>query len=61
SEAVEAFKQAIRINPDYADAHLGLGVTYFIVGNNGSALEEYRILKELDRDLANKLFNMIYE
>jgi len=36
-------------------------VTYFIVGNNDSALEEYRILKELDRDLANKLFNMIYE
>ena len=27
-EAIEAYKQAIRINPDYADAHSNLGLTY---------------------------------
>jgi len=31
------------------------------LGDRGSAIEEYRILKELNKELANKLFNLIYE
>jgi len=58
-DAVEAFKQAIRIKPDYADAHYSLGIAYFLTGDKGSALEEYNILKTLDMDKANKLFNLI--
>lgn len=61
TEAGEAFKQAIRIKPDYAEAHYGLGCTYWILGDRGSALDEYKILKTLDDDKANKLFNLIYE
>ena len=60
-EEIEAYKQAIRIKPDYADAHFILGVTYLQIGDKGSALEEYKILKTLDAELANKLFNLIYE
>ena len=60
-EAVEASKQAIRIKPDYAEAHCNLGVAYLSLGDSGSALKEYKILKDLDRDLANWLFNLIYE
>ena len=60
-EAIESYKQAIRINPDYAKAHFVLGATYLIIGDKGSALEEYKILKTLDAELANKLFNLIYE
>ncbi|BCW92371.1 MAG: hypothetical protein KatS3mg007_0265 [Thermoanaerobaculum sp.] len=60
-EAVEAFKQAIRIRPDYAEAHLGLGVSYLVLGEKGAALDEYKILKTLNAELANKLFNMIYQ
>ena len=60
-EAIEAFKQAIRIKPDYAAAHLCLGFTYLLVGDKGSALNEYKILKTLDDDLANELFNQIYK
>jgi len=37
-----------------------LGGTYFIIGDKNSALNEYKILKELDIDLANKLFDLIY-
>jgi len=59
-EAIEAYKQAIRIKPDDAKAHAGLGVIYLILNDRGSALEEYRILKDLNPELANKLFNLIY-
>jgi len=60
-EEIEAFKQAIRIKPDYAEAHCILGVTYLMTGDKGSALEEYKILKTVNAELANKLFNMIYK
>ena len=60
-EAIKACKQAIRIKPDDADAHLGLGVAYFILDDRDSALEEYRILKDLNPELSNQLFDLIYK
>jgi tetratricopeptide (TPR) repeat protein len=60
-EAIVSYKQAIRIKPIFPEAYLNLGMTYLRTGDRGSALEEYRLLKELDRELANKLFNLIYE
>ena len=60
-DEIESFKQAIRIRPDYAKAHFNLGITYLQIGDKGSALEEYKILKTLDTELANKLFNLIYK
>jgi len=59
--AIEAFKQAIRINPDDAGSHCALGFTYLYVGDINSALNEYKILKELDIDKANRLFDRIYK
>jgi len=58
-EAIAAFKEAIRIKPDYAKAYYDLGVTYLQLGDKGSAMEQYKILKNLNADLANQLFNMI--
>ena len=58
-EAVDAFKQAIRIKPDYAGAHYNLGFAYVILKDKDSALDEYKILKDLDKEMANKLFNII--
>jgi len=60
TEEIEAYKQAIRIKPDDAKAHYGLGVAYLIIGDRGSALNEYKILKNLDNNLSNRLFNLIY-
>ncbi|MBU0701915.1 tetratricopeptide repeat protein [bacterium] len=60
-EAIEAYKQAIRIKPDFALAHCNLGLTYLHLGDSGSALDEYKILKNIDTDLANKLFNLIHK
>src|SRR6266571_721923 len=59
-EAVAAYQQAIRLKPDYADAHLNLGVAYLILGDRDLALEEYKILRTLDQNLADDLFSFIF-
>jgi tetratricopeptide (TPR) repeat protein len=60
-EAKEALKQAIKINPDFAEAHYTLGTLYLIQNDRASAFEEYKILRDLDQGLADKLFNQIYD
>lgn len=58
---IQRLQEAIRIKPDFAEAHCSLGVAYYGVGDRGSAMDEYKILKDLNKDLANKLFNLIYQ
>jgi len=60
NEAIEAYKQAIYLNPDDAYAHYGLGLAYLRTKDTGSALQEYKILKGLDAEKANQLFDLIY-
>ena len=60
TDAIEVCKQALRIDPDNVDAHLSLGLIYLKSGDRNSALNEYKILKELDIDKANELFDLIY-
>jgi tetratricopeptide (TPR) repeat protein len=60
-EAIVSYKQAIRLKPSLAEAHLNLGMSYLRLGDKGSAIEEYKVLKGLDKELANRLFNLIYE
>lgn len=45
--------------PDFAEAHLFLGLSYLRTRDKDLASEEYRILKNLNKDLANKLLNVI--
>ena len=61
TKAIKAFKRTIRIKPDLTLAHYHLGLTYLTVGNKRSALEEYKILKDLDDGLASKLFGAIHK
>ncbi len=60
-EAIISYKQAIRLKPSLAEAHLNLGMSYLKLGDRGSAMEEYKILRGLNQELANELFNLIYE
>jgi tetratricopeptide (TPR) repeat protein len=60
-EAIVSYKQAIRLKPSLAEAHLNLGMSYLRLGDRGSAIEEYKILRGLNQELANRLFNLIYE
>ena len=54
-----AFKQAIRLKPNYADAHYFLGLAYLLIDDKGSALEEYKTLKKLDPKNVDELLNLI--
>ena len=58
-EAVAAFQQATRLQPKDAQAHYNLGVTYLMLGDQGSAREEYKMLKPLDQDLATALLRSL--
>lgn len=54
-EAIDAFKKAIKTKPDYVRAHYNLGLTYLFLNNSNAALEEYRILKDIDPQKADEL------
>ena len=41
-EAIESYRQAIRINPDDAEAHYNLGHAYERSGMDKEAIESYR-------------------
>jgi len=58
-EAVQAFKQAVAISPNSAEAHLGLGRAYLQLQDRQSAIEEYNILRGLDEQAAKKLLRLI--
>ncbi|HHT9129996.1 MAG TPA: hypothetical protein ACFYEC_03925 [Candidatus Brocadiaceae bacterium] len=49
----------MRVKPDDVDAYFRLGLVYLMLNDKGSALYEYKILKDLDKDLAAKLFKRI--
>ena len=59
-ESIREYQQAIKLKPDYALAHYNLGSAYLDISNSGAALEEYKILKNLDSKKADDLFNQIY-
>ena len=57
-EAIEAFKQAIRINPDDADAHNNLGVVYHKLGMHKEAIEAYKEAIRINPDHADAHYNL---
>ncbi len=58
-EAVEAYWQAIRLKPDYGDAHFNLALNYFRMGEKDSAFNECQILKNRNHSGANELFKLV--
>ena len=60
-EAIEALKESIRNNPDSVEAHLNLGIACITIEDKKAALQQYKILKTLDIEQANKLFDRIYK
>ncbi len=60
-QAIVFLKQALAINPDNAGAHYLLGMTFRRIDDMKAALDEYKILKELDPVLADALFKSIYK
>ena len=48
-------RKAINLKPDFAEARFSLGLAYWMIGDRVSALEELRILKMNNPDLASTL------
>lgn len=61
NDAVTAYRRAVSIKPDYAVAHYGLGLAYLDLDDRNSALGEYEVLKNLNKPLADKLYELIYK
>ena len=57
--AEEELKEAVRLAPEYAEAHHILGLQYINSGNREGALAQYRTLSDLDEKLAEELNGFI--
>jgi len=55
NEAMESFRQSIRLKPDFGRAYYNLGRTLMAMGNRDAALEQYTILTNIDPDWAERL------
>jgi Tfp pilus assembly protein PilF len=57
-EAIIEFEEAIRLDPDHADAHLKLGTAYHKQGKLEEAIAAYKKVVELDPDSATAHSNL---
>ena len=58
-QASEHFQEAIRLAPEFADAHYRLGLAYVRLGNIRAARREHAFLRALGDDRANLLGHLV--
>jgi len=61
SEAEHMIREAIRLDPNLAEAHYLLGKIYLALKRKGSAIEQYKKLQSLDARLSSKLYREIFK
>jgi tetratricopeptide (TPR) repeat protein len=59
-EEIAAYREAIRADPDFAPAHYAIGAAMLQKGDRSGALDQFKILRGLDSEMADNLFNRIY-
>ena len=57
-EAIAAYREAIRLQPDYADAHTNLGIALHAQGKLEEAIAAYRTAIRLQPDDARPTYNL---
>jgi len=57
-DEIESYKQAIRINPDYAEAHGALGIAYGSLGRYEDAVESLKQAIRINPDLAEAHYSL---
>ena len=57
-DEIEAYKQALRIEPDYAEVQSNLGVVYGSLGRYQDAIESFKQAIRIEPDLANAHYNL---
>ena len=60
-QALAAYKQAMKLHVDDPHVRYQIALAYLKMGDRNSALEEHKILKSLDEELANELLGHINE
>ena len=58
-EAITAYKQSMVQNVKDPRVHYQLALAYLEMGDKDSAMDEYKILKGMDEELANQLLGII--
>jgi tetratricopeptide (TPR) repeat protein len=59
SEAIESYKEVIKLRPNLAQAYFNLALTYVAINDKPAAMAQYETLKGLDADLAKQLYDAI--
>jgi tetratricopeptide (TPR) repeat protein len=59
SEAIESYKEVIKLRPKLAQAYFNLGLTYFAINDKTQAMVQYEALKGLDESMAKQLYDAI--
>ena len=54
-----AYRHAVSLDPNNGQARCRLGKAYLKMGNKDLALEEYEVVKTLDEELADALYELI--
>jgi tetratricopeptide (TPR) repeat protein len=57
--AIDTFRKAAEIGPNDPTAHFNLGIAYFLSGDKSAAFEEYVTLKDIDKERADILRDII--
>ena len=60
NEAIEAYKEAIRIEPDDPDFYYNLGVSYIRLGNHNEAIKAFKQTVRIKPDDAKAILNLGY-
>jgi Flp pilus assembly protein TadD len=58
-DALAALKETIRLKPTYAQAHYSLGLVYASLKDRDGFTREFAVLKKLDPNLAERLYNAV--
>ena len=58
NEAIEAFKKAISIKPDYAEAHNNMGIVYYKHGETEAAISAYQNAINTNPNYAEAYYNI---
>jgi len=58
--AVDTFKKVVDLDPSNPMAHFNLSIAYFLNGETNAAFIEYVNVKNLDRELAGRLMDLLY-
>ena len=58
-DTVAALKKAVELKPKFAEARFNLGLVYHALGKKDEALAQYEALKDLNKELAQKLKDLI--